>query len=144
MGKIKDIPVKVLIDTGSKVVLKKISSQYQSKKNVEIFFKLASNTVVRSNSTVDLCLSFKNTNITSKFWILDDKDSCYDIILGRTSQKEHRLYIDPDDDALYKKTDNKSICVANPVPFLNSIESIFTISIRNYKQKTSILEDLTN
>ena len=150
MSKIKDIPVKVLIDTGSNVnvinksFFKKISSQNQSKKNEETFFKLASNTVIRSNSTVDLCLSFKNTNITSKFWILDDKDSCYDIILGRTSQKEHRLYIDPDDDALYKKTDNKPICVANPVPFLNSVESIFTISIRNYKQKTSNLEDLAN
>jgi hypothetical protein len=64
--------------------------------------------------------------------------------LGRTSQKEHRFYIDPDDDALYKKTDTKPICVANPVPFLNSVESIFTISIRNYKQKTSNLEDLAN
>ena len=65
---------------------------------------------------VFLCLEFDKLKINSMFWILDYADECYDIILGRNSQKKNKLYIDSDDDGLYMKRDGKTPhCVAAPV-----------------------------
>jgi len=48
-------------------------------------------------------LLFDKLNINSIFWILEDSDPAYDIILVEFLQKEHRIYVDPDDDCLYIK-----------------------------------------
>ncbi|KAG4085202.1 hypothetical protein H8356DRAFT_1375640 [Neocallimastix lanati (nom. inval.)] len=65
------------------------------------------------------------------FWILDDTDECYDIILGRNSQKENR--------------DGKtSLCVAAPVSVPSHQRVIFYISLAakisdNIKSDNSII-----
>jgi len=149
LGFVDDIAAKVLIDTGSSVnVIKysfynKISKEHKAILRDKTFFKLASDNIVTSQYTVPLCLQFENLSINSLFWVLDDSDSCYDIILGRRSQKENRLYIDPDDDGLYMKQDNnQSICVANSTGVPNNTQVIYRISLTsNSSQEVNFMND---
>ena len=151
LGFVDNISSKILIDTGSGVnVIKKsfynkISKNHNAILKEKTYFKLASNAVVSADHVVFLCLEFDKLKINSMFWILDDTDECYDIILGRNSQKENRLYIDPDDDGLYMKRDGKtSLCVAAPVSVPSHQRVIFYISLAakisdNIKSDNSII-----
>jgi len=135
IGFVDKTPTKVLIDTGSGVnVIKKefynkISDKHKIIHTSKTSFKLASNAIAYSNSAVELNLVFDKLKISSIFWILEDSDPAYDVILGRELQKEHRIYIDPDDDCLYKKRDNKKpLRIAAPARVPKIINSIYYIS----------------
>jgi len=110
------------------------------------YFKLASNAIVSSRYAVHLCLEFDQLKINSLFWILNDDDPCYDLILGRSSQKENRLYIDPDDDALYMKRDKKPpLCVAPYANIPANANVVYCISIASkISDKISSLSDNPN
>jgi len=67
----------------------------------------------------------------------------YDIILGRVLQKEHRIYVDPDDDCLYKKRDNKKpLCIAAPSRIPKIINSIYRISLNKNTPNCSTINAL--
>ena len=135
LGSVDNTSAKVLIDTGSNVNAINISFYKKIEKNHKLitkniaYFKLASNQIISSNNVTFLSLKFGNLTINTMFWILNDEDMCYDIILGRRSQKEHRLYIDPDDDCLYKKNDNGATCVATPTNIPENGNVIAKISL---------------
>ena len=134
LGEIDESPAKVLIDTGSDVnaitrsFYNKISNNHKIELKHKAYFKLASNQIVSTNYAVYLKLKFINLEVNEMFWILDDEDMCYDVILGRCTQKEHRLYIDPDDDGLYKKHDSGASCIAVSVYHHEEINNISKIS----------------
>ena len=134
LGEIDESPVKVLIDTGSDVnaitrsFYNKISNNHKIELKHKAYFKLANNQIVSTNYVVKLKLKFINFEINEMFWILDDEDMCYDLILGRSTQKEHKLYIDPDDDGLYKKHDSGSSFIAVSVYHQEKINNISKIS----------------
>ena len=133
-GKVDDKDAKVLIDTGSDVnVINKsfydqISEKYSYKLTKTTYFKLASNTIVSSNKVVELLLRFDSVKIRSLYWILDDNDPCYDLILGRKMQKEYGLYLGPDDDLFIKKN-NTDPCIAKAVTTQNYERKILRISM---------------
>jgi len=134
LGEIDESPAKVLIYIGSDVntitrsFYNKISNNHKIELKHKAYFKLASNRIVYTNFGVNLKLKFINLEINEMFWILDDEDMCYDLILGRSTQKEHKLYIDPDDDGLYKKHDSGSSFIAVSVYHQEKINNISKIS----------------
>jgi len=118
IGSVDEIDVKVLVDTGATVnainksFLLKIANKTKVFKYQKEKFKLAGGRIISTCYAVYLKLEFNGLYFTSLYWIIDDDEPCYDIILGRNSQKEHRLFIDPDDDGLYMKTSTTPVCVA--------------------------------
>ncbi len=148
IGFVDEIPSQVLIDTGSSVNVikkefyKKISNKHKVIHTSNTYFKLASDSIVSSNCAVELCVKFDKLSINSIFWILEDSDTSYDIILGRSLQKEHRIYIDPDDDCLYKKRDYENpLRVAAPVRVPNIINTIYHISLKEKKLNNKISDN---
>ena len=55
-------------------------------------------------------LRFDSVKIRFIYWILDNNDPCYDLILGRKMQKEYGLYLGPDDDLFIKKNNTDPCC----------------------------------
>jgi len=120
IAKVDDLDVKVLIDTGSDVNVinqsfyNKISNKYKITNTNNVYFKLASNTIISSNKTVILIIKFNNIKIRASFWILEDNDPCYGIILGRQAQRNYNLYLGPDDN-LFVKKNNTYPCIARTI-----------------------------
>jgi len=150
-GQIEDINVKVLVDSGSDVnaineaFYNKISDKYNYKVQNDTYFKMANNTVSTSNRVVDLTIKFGNVKIRSYFWILKDDDPCYDLILGRQSQRDYKLYLDPDDDGLYVKKNTIDPCIAKAIPsegFQRKILKISLIDNINFSMECNLINNI--
>ncbi|OUM57665.1 hypothetical protein PIROE2DRAFT_64870 [Piromyces sp. E2] len=93
---------------------------------------------------VELQLKFDSIKIRSIFWVLEDNDPCYDLILGRKVQKEYGLYLRPDDDLFIKKN-NTDPCIAKAIPSQNYERKILKISLIddiNFKIECNILNEI--
>jgi len=137
IGSVDKNMVKVLVDTGSEAnvittsFFKIIAKNHKVLKLERNYFKVAGKQIISSDQVVHLCLKFENLDINVPFYILDDDDTSYDIIIGRQVHKDYRLYIDPDDDALYKKTDSGPVLVAHPTDITIPGNRLYRISICN-------------
>ena len=134
IGSIDKHVVKVLVDTGAEVnIINKPFFELIAKNHkVHIlernYFKIPGKNMTSTNQVINLCRKFENLVINAPFYILDDDDPSYDIIIGRQVHKDYRLFVDPDDDALYMKTDTNPVLVAHPTDITTS-NRLFRISI---------------
>jgi len=137
-GFVHDSPVRVLVDSGASInaitksFYKKIQSKVTTVESKETWFKVAGKGFIMSNCLVRLRVKFTNISIEEMFWVIDDDSSSYDIVIGRGIQKKYRLFIDPDDDGLYLKTDKGLTCIATAVEETKgSINEIYKITVLN-------------
>jgi len=134
IGSIDKHVVKVLVDTGAEVnIINKPFFELNTKNHkVHIlernYFKVPGKNMTSTNQVINLSLKFENLVINAPFYILDDDDPSYDIIIGRQVHKDYRLFVYPDDDALYMKTDTNPVLVAYPTDITTS-NRLFRISI---------------
>lgn len=154
IGESYNVPLKVLFDTGANINIitqesfNKLKSKNINKTENEIEIKLADNTVVSTNYYTNLKIKINDKLVIyDKFYIIDHTNPYYDIIIGRSIQKKYRLFIDPDDDSIYKKNDDNSLTKiaeiinnSNGTPLINAV----IISEEEEKEFEETLNELIN
>jgi len=154
IGECKNIPLKILFDTGANINIitqesfNKLKSKTRYKNDKEVEIKLADSTIIHSNYHTTLRIKINdNLVIYDTFYIIDYTNSYYDIIIGRSIQKKYRLFIDPDDDAIYQKNDdNKCLKITEIInnkidtPLLNAI----ILSKEEQQEFEDTLEEIIN
>ena len=109
-GEIDNKTFKILYDTGANVnvitnnclgkLKHKVIKQCENLEDITI----VDGTKVTTNSYIELKINVNNRlTITEKFYVINYTNPYFEIIFGRGIQKKYRLYIDPDDDAVYQK-----------------------------------------
>ena len=136
-GVINNHLAKVYVDriNNNNIVTKKFikNLMYRDKiiKKDIIYYNLNNKYINKTDSKINLEITFKNLNnslkIKETFWIVDEADHSYDVILSASTQKENKLLIDDEDYLSFKQILNKEevnyVQIAPPITLYS--EEIF-------------------
>jgi len=160
IGEIDGKYFKILYDTGANVNVitidgfNKLINKNIQENDIEYNILLTNSVLLPTKLFTNLKININNScTINEKFFIIDEKNPCFEIIFSRDLIKKYRFILDPDDDCIYQKTKNglKKITNTttttnndndntNAIPLLNSI----IVSEEEVQEFSNTLEKILN